>query len=162
MAWSQSLPIGRSCVVEMARVMHSGARVIQQRPMMPHTGCTPSFTSHSCRRNQHTRARNVPETSKAHAGQAVAVDGVNESQRLAVQHDSGCCRVMAGPGSGKTRVCTLLALHCLMRCSVASFRCNAFSSAWRHQAVVEAQDSSPNAVNHSHHHCRCTDGVCRC
>lgn len=73
--------------------------------MLPHTRCCPSvLTSRPCDRNQYARAVRNPEATLAPVGQTAVVDGVNESQRLAVQHDSGCCRVMAGPGSGKTRV----------------------------------------------------------
>ena len=102
---SPSLHKGRSYIVGMARTVYSGSSLFKQR-FMPPTRCCPSvLSSGPYGRTQYARALlRSPEPSLAPADKATAVDGVNESQRLAVQHHTGSCRVMAGPGSGKTRV----------------------------------------------------------
>ncbi|MDY2737160.1 UvrD-helicase domain-containing protein, partial [Intestinibacter sp.] len=44
----------------------------------------------------------------------IDIDKLNENQQMAVKHVDGPCMVLAGPGSGKTRVITYRIVNMVM------------------------------------------------
>ena len=60
-----------------------------------------------------------PEGSPAHEALGEIVAGLNEPQRRAVLHEAGPLLILAGPGSGKTRVVTTRLAHLVLERGVA-------------------------------------------